>query len=450
MTVGARGQVEFSPSKRIVLPLFYVDTASFRSHVEGQSRLEIYTKISNDQLLFQKEGGRFLSHIETSLGLFDGEEQVAGGRWDDRIVASRYEDTRAGSIEQIRQYVFLVRPGRYRLVARMRDLLAQKVSGVEIEAEVPAYGAERLQLSRLMFAQRIGSPSDSTTTAVLHPSAGEQRSRGEFSSASAVFMKGTRQVIPVVQRVYGEAFPTLMVYVEVYNRGSGVPLTLEYRVYDRWNKIVLRRSETVREDPKEGVEIDSAGTILKTASLDLTALSEGPYQLQIVAREGSSGGQASTSGMFQIRRSYRALFRTKPKDVIESLRYIASKKELKALQSEDEQERMEAWDRFWERRAPFSKALELQEEYYRRVRYANVQFTNVIHRGWRTDRGRIYILYGSPDEVQRYPFEVDRKPYEIWRYYKINQEFVFVDEDGFGEYRLQDQGFGEPGRQIGR
>jgi hypothetical protein len=39
--------------------------------------------------------------------------------------------------------------------------------------------------------------------------------------------------------------------------------------------------------------------------------------------------------------------------------------------------------------------------------------------------------------VDRHPFEVDSKPYEIWAYYELNYSIVFVDETGFGDYRLQ-------------
>ena len=50
--------------------------------------------------------------------------------------------------------------------------------------------------------------------------------------------------------------------------------------------------------------------------------------------------------------------------------------------------------------------------------------------------GMIYILFGPPTSVDRHPFEVDSKPYEVWNYYQINKQFVFLDESGFGDYRL--------------
>jgi hypothetical protein len=58
--------------------------------------------------------------------------------------------------------------------------------------------------------------------------------------------------------------------------------------------------------------------------------------------------------------------------------------------------------------------------------------------GWHTDRGRIYILYGEPDEVERFPNSDNVKPYEIWHYHQIESGvmFIFVDRTGSEDYTL--------------
>jgi hypothetical protein len=58
--------------------------------------------------------------------------------------------------------------------------------------------------------------------------------------------------------------------------------------------------------------------------------------------------------------------------------------------------------------------------------------------GWQTDRGRVYILYAEPDEIERFPNSGDSKPYEIWHYNQIESGviFVFIDRNGFGDYQL--------------
>jgi hypothetical protein len=58
--------------------------------------------------------------------------------------------------------------------------------------------------------------------------------------------------------------------------------------------------------------------------------------------------------------------------------------------------------------------------------------------GWRTDRGRIYIMFGEPDQLDDYPYAPDTHPYQEWHYYRQGRyrKFFFVDENEDGEYRL--------------
>jgi hypothetical protein len=58
--------------------------------------------------------------------------------------------------------------------------------------------------------------------------------------------------------------------------------------------------------------------------------------------------------------------------------------------------------------------------------------------GWRTDRGRIHILEGPPDEIESYSMQIDRNPTEVWFYFDNGRRYVFVDETGFGDYVLVD------------
>jgi hypothetical protein len=50
--------------------------------------------------------------------------------------------------------------------------------------------------------------------------------------------------------------------------------------------------------------------------------------------------------------------------------------------------------------------------------------------------GMVYILFGAPNDIERHPFDIGSKPYQIWYYWEINRQLVFVDETGFGDYRL--------------
>ncbi len=137
--------------------------------------------------------------------------------------------------------------------------------------------------------------------------------------------------------------------------------------------------------------------------------------------------------------------------------------EFKKLLTDDEREQFVY--QFWERRnpTPGSAENEFRVEYYRRIAYANEHWKASIP-GWKTDRGRIYIMYGPPDEIDSHPQggEHSVKPYETWRYRHIeeyappkqvivqgrtelraqtidrmNVIMKFVDTCNCGDYRLQ-------------
>src|SRR5258707_2813683 len=140
----------------------------------------------------------------------------------------------------------------------------------------------------------------------------------------------------------------------------------------------------------------------------------------------------------------------------EDVIYIISPDERTALlQLDTNEEREQFIEQFWLRRSgnPDLPDNDFKEEHYRRIAYANEHYASGIP-GWKTDRGRIYIIWGPADEVDSHPTggTYDRPmeegggstttyPWEKWRYRYLegmgnNVELEFVDPSGSGEYRL--------------
>ena len=129
------------------------------------------------------------------------------------------------------------------------------------------------------------------------------------------------------------------------------------------------------------------------------------------------------------------------------------RKAFKKLETDDERERF--IEDFWRRRDPDpdTEENEFREEYYERIAYANEHYASGIP-GWKTDRGRIYITWGKPDEVESHPSggSYDREPsegggststypFERWFYRYLagvgsGVQIEFVDPTGSGEYRI--------------
>ncbi|MGH9692272.1 MAG: GWxTD domain-containing protein [Candidatus Acidiferrales bacterium] len=140
----------------------------------------------------------------------------------------------------------------------------------------------------------------------------------------------------------------------------------------------------------------------------------------------------------------------------EDVVYIITPEEKNAfLHLETNEEREQFIEQFWQRRNPDPDSPDntFKEEHYRRIAYANEHYASGIP-GWKSDRGRIYIMYGPPDEIQTHPTggtyerpdsegggETETYAFEDWRYRYIegigeDVELEFVDPSGSGEYRL--------------
>jgi GWxTD domain-containing protein len=140
----------------------------------------------------------------------------------------------------------------------------------------------------------------------------------------------------------------------------------------------------------------------------------------------------------------------------EDVRYIITDEEKTAFkQLSNDEERDNFIEAFWARRDPTPDTVEneYKEEHYARIAYANEHFAAGIP-GWKSDRGRIYIMYGKPDEIDSHPSggsynrpqeegggETSTYPFEDWRYRYlegVGQEIIieFVDTCMCGDYHM--------------
>ncbi|MGH9726650.1 MAG: GWxTD domain-containing protein, partial [Candidatus Acidiferrales bacterium] len=153
---------------------------------------------------------------------------------------------------------------------------------------------------------------------------------------------------------------------------------------------------------------------------------------------------------------YKELASPYKKWLDEDVVYIITPEERNAfLHLSTNEEREQFIEQFWQRRNPDPDSVEntYKEEHYRRIAYTNEHFSSGIP-GWKTDRGRIYIMWGPPDEIDSHPSggsyerpadegggETSTYPFEDWRYRYLegigeNVELEFVDPTMTGEYHL--------------
>jgi len=193
-----------------------------------------------------------------------------------------------------------------------------------------------------------------------------------------------------------------------------------------------------------------------------------PTQATTGPSDGSSDGQGSQDAdplkrqlsdkqkKENAKRFKNEISKTYKKWLDEDVIYIITPEERQAfMQLSNDEERDNFIEAFWQRRdpTPDTPENEYKEEHYQRIAYANEHFAAGIP-GWKTDRGRIYISYGKPDEIDAHPSggsyerpidegggETSTYPFEDWRYRYlegIGQEVIieFVDTCMCGEYHM--------------
>ena len=152
----------------------------------------------------------------------------------------------------------------------------------------------------------------------------------------------------------------------------------------------------------------------------------------------------------------KELGRTYKKWLDEDVRWIITDEERAAFkQLSNDEERDQFIEQFWLRRDPTPDTAEneYKEEHYRRIAYANEHFAAGIP-GWKSDRGRMYIMYGPPNSIESHPSggsyfrpaeegggQTSTYPFEDWNYRYIegvgqNIDIEFVDTCSCGEYHM--------------
>jgi GWxTD domain-containing protein len=250
-----------------------------------------------------------------------------------------------------------------------------------------------------------------------------------------LFMKGDKIIIPSVVREYGGSSSAFLLYYHEIYQG-------------KYDKETIKIESQILNDKYDAVYRDtltssfSEGIIRQLRQISLTGMRAGNYYLEVKLIGRREKVVDQVRGSFRISWSPEALAENDIELAIHQLKYIAEPREMKKLkEATTTEEKIRRWNEFWFVRdpTPGTAENEAKKDYYRRIDYANENFSVMKKEGWLTDRGMVYIIYGEPDIIEDFPFEIDRKSYQVWHYYKHGnkREFTFVDDWGDGDFKLQ-------------
>ncbi|MCX6149392.1 MAG: GWxTD domain-containing protein [Ignavibacteriales bacterium] len=276
----------------------------------------------------------------------------------------------------------------------------------------------------------------------------------EGAESKSIFYKNTLEVYPNPTMVFGAGMPVLFYYSEIYNlKVDSLPKPLKLRT-------ALYNSRGQKVSEKYKAIVLNANSRVEVGTLNLTKYPTDTYTLALSIIDSSSNyGISSTKRFFiynpsvkdtvkvaninsDILSSQFNVFSDEECDqLFEKGKYLASPIELEQYAKLDStKSKREFLYQYWKRRDqdPSTAENEFYNDYMNRVKVCEERYGTINKRGNKTDRGRVFILYGEPDEIDRYPNDIDKKPYEIWQYNQIEGGvmFVFGDVTGFSNYEL--------------
>ena len=386
---------------------FYLDYAAFRDSQSSDISLEIYYKIFSTGLAFQKWGDKYKANYTVDITVSHKKKQITGVSKDGNLVADTYKQTRAVDDFIINRVVFKIPADDYEMAARLSDPTSGELSRLK---------TEDVKLNEFMKR----SPSLSSLEFVRETRPSENDSQ---------FVRSNMVLIPSVSRVFGDEDPDLIVYYEIYNEPE---FKGDYNVvYDLHAGDKKALSDTV-QFPGTGA------TTIRVERFHVDNFQPGEYAVDLNVQSADKKFQLRTSADFVIGWSVLAIVKNDWKTALAQLRYVASPDEIKKLSGADTKDHIKSWEDFWKKKdpTPSTEENELKDEYYKRIRYSDLNFGNFGRDGWKTDMGMVYVIYGPPDEIEQHPFDIDAKPYQIWYYYTTKKVFTFVDINGYGDYEL--------------
>jgi GWxTD domain-containing protein len=409
-----KGSAKTAPAKSNPEGLdFQIDYALFRGPMTDSVQLEIYYRIFNRALQFIKVGEEYKANYEINVVVYDNNgNQLKSYTRSREITVNEYDRTVSGLDFRTSQVNFFLAKGKYRfecvVIDRNNGESAKRVQKIEI---VNLFDSDPV-ISGIEFLRAVDT--------VLYDS---------------LFVKGNRTLIPSVSREYGgDSSAVLLYYQEIYKGNKGKDaIKVETQILDRNYDAVYR--DTLTSPFNEDI-------IRQIRQISLTGVKAGHYTLNIILRGRRDRIINEIKEPFRVFWTPEAMVHNDFEMAVAQLKYIASPSEMENFKNaKTPEEKIKLWRDFWFSRdpTPGTDDNEARDGYYWRIAYADEHFGLLKKEGWRTDRGMIYITYGEPDQIEDYPFEPDSKAYQLWYYYHSGyiKRFIFVDEWGDGDYRLQ-------------
>lgn len=392
--------------------IYYIDYASFMGDADGvNSYLEVYISIPNYQLKYVPKGETFIAAYEIKLNLADknGEFKKEKSWQGIKTIDSLKQAQNLVSLEIA---AFMVPPGEYRAQLSVTDLNSGNSGDADIEVKVNKFVDSQIKISDVQFARSIK----------------------KFANQSK-FVKNGIEILPNPSRAFGIESPFIYFYSEIYN----IPFVRDVKeTFHKQYFLIDDHGDTVKTESKEFIPRGNNG--IWAGKINILDLISGKYDLVLCLYDKSNKLLATSKGDVWISNPYKVMtYKQFREEDIEEFKaqiyYIVDEKERKFFDQLDKSGKINYINNFWKNIDP-----DFRTEHLKRFYIAQQRFASSTLPGWKTDRGRVYIMYGPPDDIDRQPASLSTRAYEIWYYEHMKGQslvqFVFADLGIHGNYQL--------------
>ncbi len=271
----------------------------------------------------------------------------------------------------------------------------------------------------------------------------------EGANPNSIYYKNNLELVPNPKSIYGANSPVLFYYTEIYeNAFKGDKKNLKI------SRTVHKNGALVHTDEEKLVLSNAA--LVKAGLLNVSKYSSGGYTiaLNILDIDGNLVGnsskkffiynpgvveEVSKKGVTFVGSEYDFMNEDDCDYNFAVTKYIAAESEIRLYEklSQIDAKRRFLFD-FWNRRNPDQiSSNDMKQKYMEKVEYVNSNYGNRFKEGYKTDRGRVVLVYGKPDRVDTFNSESTLKPYEIWYYDSIEGGITFIFGDTMGAFDLE-------------
>jgi GWxTD domain-containing protein len=398
-TVSAQPDQPVEFAKVFKAPKFFEELLDFSSGKTDLTRLDAFVMVPYSSIQFVKSDKGFTGRYSATISIFDKDKEklIEEKTWNEKLDVNNFDQTVSKENNSVSLKSFFLQPGKYFIRSSIHNQEANTDYLLEKEYKVRDLSSD-FSISDIMILAK----------------------RTEENGIKKITPNVTGNVI-----VQKEGLP---LFFEIYSNTRG-RLNIDYKITDSKNKKIFE--DIMFKD------VDSGRTQIFHTIKDST-INLGVYTLEVDLKNSDNKTVASAKKKFISRWMGVPALITDLDKAVDEMIYIASPHDIDTInQAPNKEEKLKRFLAYWKKinPTPESDNNPVFDEYYRRVEYANEHFSDYFQ-GWRSDRGMVFILLGLPDNVDRHPFEIDTKPYEVWEYYNLNLSLIFVDRTGFGDYRL--------------